>query len=181
MPRRAVVPQESLGDFNAPSSSVHSAHNVSLEPAPSPARAEAHARATRVLATAHCLLEQLAAHRRALQWCLGFLHTADPEALFFYCPDPATLTPAPGPGPKARKAWRLRSFLTTALRQVDARQDTIRLNALFTISRLGLPVAVWYFLIPGPLPLTLAALTPRAAPSAPPPVSPAPGHVLEFL
>ena len=125
-----------------------------------------------MLAHAHGLLVQTDTHRSELQWCLDLLQTVDPEALFFYCSNPATLTLAPGPGPKARKARRLQPLLTTALRQVDARQDAIRLNTLLAITRLGIPVAIWHFLIPGPLPHTLAALTPQAAPLAPPPVSP---------
>jgi hypothetical protein len=171
MPRHAAVPSDSLGDLNSPFSSVRSAHDVSLKPASGPAPEEVYPHAALVLAHAHRLLAQTDTRRRELQRCLDFLHTADPEALFFYCPDPATLTPAPSPGPKARKARRLRPLLTTALRQVEARLDAIRLTTLLTVSRLGIPVAIWHFLIPGPLPHTLAALMPRAAPSPSLPVS----------
>jgi len=126
-----------------------------------------------VLTQAQQLLAQTDTQRGALQQCLARLHTAEPDALFFYRPAPATLTPAPGPGPKARKARRLQPRLTTALREVEARLEAIRLNALLAISRLGVRVALWHFLIPGPLPPTVDALRPRAAPP-PPPVSSSP-------
>jgi hypothetical protein len=174
MPRHAAVPQGSLGDLNSPFSAVRSAPNVSLKPASGPVHEEIHAHATRVLANAHRLLAQTDTHRCALQRCLDLLQTADPEAYFYYSLDPATITLAPGLHPRTRKARRLRPLLTTALRQVEARLDAIRLTTLLTISRLGIPVALGHFLIPGPLPHTLAALMPRAAPSASPLVSSAP-------
>jgi len=174
MPRRAASPQYSLSDLTTSFASVHSASDVWRKPASALAHEEVPAHATRVLAQAHQLWAQIDIQRCALQQCLALLQTADPEALFFYCPDSTTLTPAPSPRPKARKAWRLQRLLTKALRQAEARLEALRLNTLLTISRLGLPVAVWHFLIPGPLPLTLAALLPRAAPPASPPVSSAP-------
>jgi hypothetical protein len=53
--------------------------------------------------------------------------------------------------------------LTAALQQIPARIETIRLNTLITLSRLGVPVVVWHFLIAGPLPLTVEALAPTGA------------------
>jgi hypothetical protein len=130
MPRRAVDPQESLGDCNSPFSSVCSAHDVSLKSTPGSAPEEIHAHATRVLVHAHRLLAQEAVRQHALEQCIATLHAASPEAYFFFTLDPPILTPAPYKRPGSAKARRLQPRFAAALLQSRTRQATLRLTRL---------------------------------------------------
>jgi len=147
MPRRAnslpVPPRDVTGTFSSP---------VVLQE-----------QATRLLTQAHQLLAKVAEEGQALEQCLAVLQHAPAEACFFYHADPPTLVPTSGRRAGGRTVTTLRAQLTAALQQIPARIETIRLNTLFTLSRLGVPVALWHFVIPGPLPPTVTALAPTGA------------------
>jgi hypothetical protein len=131
--------------------------NVTGTPPPLTERQE---QAAQLLTQAHQLLAKVAEERLALEQCLVVLQHALAEACFFYRPDPPTLVPASGRRTGGRTAATLHAQLTATLHQIPTRMETIRLNTLFVLSHLGVAVALWHFLIPGPLPTTVAALAP---------------------
>jgi hypothetical protein len=147
MPRRSnslpVPPRNVTGTFSAP---------VVLQE-----------QATRLLTQAHQLLANVAEEGQALEQCLVVLQHAPAEACFFYRTEPPALVPAVSRRAGGRTVTTVRAQLTAALQQIPARIETIRLNTLFTLSRLGVPVALWHFLIPGPLPISVTALAPTGA------------------
>jgi hypothetical protein len=85
------------------------------------------------------------------------------ERFFFYRTAPPTLIPVVGRKAGASAVATLHDRLTLARQHAYERWETIRLNTLFALSRLGIPIAVWHFLIVGPLPATVAALAPTGA------------------
>jgi hypothetical protein len=144
MPRRSLLP------------SVPSRTETGSLPSPTAPPEQA----TQLLTHAHALLAQVTEERHALEQCVAVLQHAPAAACFFYHPDPPALVPASGRRNGGRTATTLHAQLTATLHQIPAQMETIRLNTLFALSRLGIPIALWHFLIPGPLPTTVAALTP---------------------
>jgi hypothetical protein len=128
--------------------------------------------ASQLLAAAHHLLHQQASECRALELCLATLQAAGPRALFLASFSPPTLTPTSVWQAGSRTARTLAPRFATALQQASSRSETIRLNTLFALSQLGLPVALWHFVLPSPLPTTVATLlspgVPGGAPASPP-------------
>src|SRR5262245_34946146 len=122
--------------------------------------AERQEQATRLLAHAQHLLAKIAEESDALEQCLGVLQQAPAGACFFYQAAPHRLVPAVGRKAGTRTGATLYRQLTAALQQLPARRENIRLNTLFALHQLGVPVALWHFLVPGPLPATVAELAP---------------------
>jgi hypothetical protein len=118
--------------------------------------------ADRLLTQAHQLLAKVAEESYALEQCLVVLKESPTEACFFYQADPPLLVAAVGRKAGACTGATLYARLTTTLQQIPTRIESICLNTLFTLHRLGVPVALWHFLIPGPLPTTVAALAPTS-------------------
>jgi hypothetical protein len=117
--------------------------------------------AARLFTHAHELLAKVAEERRALEQCVAVLQEAPAAACFFYQAEPLLLSPAVGRKAGARTRATLRAQLSAALQQLPARSEHICLTTLFALHRLGVPVALWHFLIPGPLPATVGELAPR--------------------
>jgi hypothetical protein len=162
MPRRAVVPQDSLGDRNYRFPLVSAAPHVSLELAPGSAHEGVYEHATRLLAHAHSLLAQEAIRLRSLEECLVVLQHAAPATYFRHTLDPPTLTLAPYRRRGTHEARLLRRRFEVALVQTRERSETIRLNTLLALARIGVPIALWHFIVPTPLPHDPHSLAPQA-------------------
>ena len=143
-----------------------SPHPLSPSSHPSPAL---QAQATQLLLQAQLLIAQTTEEIRALEHCLAVLKAAPADACFFFSADPPTLTPAVGRKPGSQVATTLLERVLSAQQYAPARLEQIRLQTLFTLSRLGFPIALWHFLVPSPLPLTVAALAPPGTRPASPP------------
>lgn len=119
--------------------------------------------ASRLLAQAHQLLAETEEEIRTLDHWLGVLAHAPTGSFFFYRTEPPTLLPAVGRKAGSSAAATLHDRLTRARADCRVRAETIRLNTLLTLRHLGVPVALWHFLIPSPLPPTVEALAPTGA------------------
>jgi len=162
MPRRPIVPHDVARNHHPHSSLTSATPHVSPAVAPDAPQREVSARASRLLAEAHALLDQDALRQRSLEACLALLQQAAPGTYFHHTLDPPTLTPVHYCRRGSRKARWLRPRFEAALAHMSERAETIRFNTLLALARLGIPVALWHFLVPTPLPQDFHSLAPQA-------------------